>query len=223
MSFFDRLERATIDGRLALVSVPQIQAALAGKISRETYIAYLTQAYHHVKHTVPLMRAAHAGMGEGRAQFREALVDYIAEETGHEAWILQDIVNSGGDAEAVQRGEPNEATRTMVNFAYRYVGEVNPMGFFGMVYVLEGTSAAFASQGAEAVAASLGLGPQCFTYLTSHGALDRDHMDFFRVLMDQVSDDADQEAVIELARSMFVLFANVFLSIPLELANADVA
>ena len=223
MSFFDRLEQATTDGRLALVGVPQIQAALSGRISREAYIAYLTQAYHHVKHTVPLMQAAHARMGEGRAQFRKALDDYIVEETGHEAWILRDIANCGGDAEAVRCGEPNHATRAMVDFAYRYIEDLNPMGFFGMVYVLEGTSVALASRGAGVVADSLGLGPECFTYLTSHGAVDLEHMDFFRTLMGQVSDHADQKAVIDMARAMFVLFANLFRSIPLELGNVDVA
>ncbi len=176
MSFFARLVNDTAAGQRELASTPQIEDGLAGRISLETYIAYLTEAYHHVKHTVPLMQAARAGLDEAHARFRDALDEYIAEETGHEAWILNDIRHCGGDAEAVRDGEPRPATRRMVAFAYDYIRQTNPMGFFGMVFVLEGTSVRLATQGAEAVAKALNLGPDGFSYLASHGSLDQEHL-----------------------------------------------
>ena len=212
--FFQRLVAETAEGQKILASVPQIQDGLTGRISRETYIAYLTEAYHHVKHTVPLMQAARAGLDNAHDRFRHALDEYIAEETGHEHWILDDIRNSGGDAEAVRRGEPREATQRMVAFAYDYIAKVNPMGFFGMVFVLEGTSVRLATQGAEAVARNLNLGPECFSYLTSHGSLDMEHLVFFQRLMDEVTDPDDQAAIIEVARAIYERFADVFRAIP---------
>ena len=214
MTFFIRLITETLDGQQALAAVPQIQDGLTGQISLPTYIAYLTEAYHHVKHTVPLMQAAKAGLDDRHARFRDALDEYIAEETGHEAWILNDIRNCGGDAEAVRNGQPRAATQAMVDYAYDYIATVNPMGFFGMVLVLEGTSVRLATEGAQAVAKSLNLGPQCFSYLTSHGALDQDHLVFFQKLMDEVDDPADQAAIIEVAKGVFQRFADVFRSIP---------
>ncbi len=212
--FFQRLVAETAEGQKILASVPQIQDGLTGRISRETYIAYLTEAYHHVKHTVPLMQAARAGLDNAHDRFRHALDEYIAEETGHEHWILDDIRNSGGEAEAVRLGEPREATQRMVAFAYDYIAKVNPMGFFGMVFVLEGTSVRLATQGAEAVARNLNLGPECFSYLTSHGSLDMEHLVFFQRLMDEVTDPDDQAAVIEVAKAIFERFADVFRAIP---------
>ena len=214
MSFFHRLVAETAEEQKALAAVPQIQAGLSGRISLETYIAYLTEAYHHVKHTVPLMETAKALMGENRVVFSEALDEYIAEETGHERWILNDIRNCGGDAEGVRTGAPRPATQAMVDYAYAFIRNDNPMGFFGMVFVLEGTSVQLATQGAEAGAHRLGLPPQCFSYLTSHGSLDLEHMNFFQRLMDQVEDEADQADIIQMARRMFGLFADVFRAIP---------
>lgn len=214
MNFFDRLEAETAAERMALYSVPQILDGLQGRISRETYLAYLAEAYHHVSHTVPLLKLARSRMDEAHGAFARALDDYVEEETGHEAWILRDIANGGGDPEAVQNGPPREATELMVAYAYDYVGRINPMGMFGMVFVLEGTSVALATHGASAVASSLGLGPECFSYLTSHGALDQEHMTFFAGLMEQVTDPADQAAIIHMARRMYGLFAGVFRSIP---------
>lgn len=214
MSFFERLERETTAERLSLYAVPQILDGVAGQISRETYVAYLGEAYHHVSHTVPLLTLARDGMDADHARFRTAMEDYIAEETGHEHWILNDIRNAGGDAEAVRLGPPGAATERMVSYAYDYVARVNPMGLFGMVYVLEGTSIALATHGAEALSSSLGLGPECFSYLSSHGSLDQEHMKFFAGLMATVEDPADQAAIVEVAKAVFGLFADVFRSIP---------
>lgn len=214
MSFFDELVAATAIERAAFAGIPQIRDGLAGRISRDTYVAYLAQAYHHVRHTVPLMVAARARLDSGHERFRAALDDYIAEETGHEVWILNDIRAAGGDPdEAVRRG-PSAATELMVAYAYDTIHRINPMAFFGMVYVLEGTSIQLASVGAEAVQKSLGLPPAAFSYLVSHGALDQEHILFLKGLLDTLDDKADRAAIVHMARRMFGLFGGVFASIP---------
>jgi long-subunit acyl-CoA synthetase (AMP-forming)/pyrroloquinoline quinone (PQQ) biosynthesis protein C len=213
-SFFERLVTQTEAARMGLLSVPQIQDGLTGRISLETYIAYLTEAYHHVKHTVPLMRAARAALRPDQAWLIPALDEYIEEEEGHEEWILNDIRHAGGDAEAVRHGTPRPETQAMVDEAYRFIAKENAAGFFGMVYVLEGTSTAIATQGAEAVRKALNLPKSCFSYLTSHGALDLQHMEFFRNLMNRVEDTRDQQAVISMANRVFALFGDMFRAIP---------
>lgn len=212
--FFDRLVTETEPSRLSLLSVPQIQDGLTGRISLETYIAYLTEAYHHVKHTVPLMQAARAALRPDQEWLIPALDEYIEEEEGHEEWILNDIRHAGGNAEAVRHGTPRAATQAMVDEAYRFIRQENAAGFFGMVYVLEGTSTAIATHGAEAVRKSLNLPKSCFTYLTSHGSLDIQHMEFFRTLMNRVTDPTDQQAIITMANCVFGLFAGLFRAIP---------
>ena len=214
MSFFDTLVGRTRPEQAALLGVPQIVDGIQGRISRESYLHYLAEAYHHVRHTVPLMELARARMDERHGAFVTALDEYIAEETGHEAWILNDIRAAGGDPDQVAARRPGPATQAMVHHAMETVGTGNPMSFFGMVFVLEGVSTQLASQGAEAIGQSLGLGPECFTYLRSPGALDVGHMAFFQGLMEQVDDPADQEAIVAMARRIFVLFAEVFRSIP---------
>lgn len=214
-AFFDELEAQTWRDRLRFLAIAQVRAGLAGTISRRAYLDYLEQAYHHVRHTVPLMRAARARLLD-RPALVAALDEYIEEEIGHEEWILADIAAAGGDADAARAGEPHPATAAMVDHAYRRIGQGNPACFFGMVYVLESVSVALAQRGAGAVAANLGLPPEAFTYLTSHGALDQDHMAFFAALVNGLDDAADREAITAMAREMFVLFGGVFAAIELE-------
>ncbi len=213
-SFFERLVQETTTEQQYLSNIPQIMDAMKGDISLETYIAYLTEAYHHVKHTVPLMECAKAHMPKEKANMIEALEEYIEEETGHEEWILNDIANAGGDAEAVRNGKPRFATEMMVSYAYDTITRINPVAFFGMVLVLEGTSTQLATNGAKAVQEKLGLDDNCFSYLTSHGALDLEHMKFFADLMGQIDDPKDQEDILHMAKRMFVLFGNMFGGIP---------
>ena len=214
MTFFQTLLRETANERAELLETRQIEDGLRGRISRDTYLAYLAEAYHHVKHTVPLMMAAKAGLRPHQAWLAPALDEYIAEETGHEAWILEDIAAAGGNAAQVRDGAPRPATEVMVSYAYDYVNRINPAGLFGMVLVLEGTSTALASKGAAAIQSSLGLGDDCFHYLTSHGALDLEHMRFFEALMNRVANRDDQAAIIHMARRMYLLFAGMFRQIP---------
>ncbi len=216
LPFFDQLAADTSAARAHLLAVEQLRAGLAGQISRETYLAYLAQAYHHVRHTVPLMQAARARL-LAKPTLVEALDAYIVEETGHEHWILEDIAAAGGDPAAVVRAGPNPATKAMVDYAYHQVRNGNPASFFGMVFVLEGTSIALAQQGAEAVRDSLGLPPEAFRYLTSHGALDQDHMRFFAELMNKIDCLEDRRSITEMANAIFSLFADLFASIPLEI------
>ena len=213
--FFTALEAATVRERLAFLAVPQVQAGLRGEISLATYLAYLAQAYHHVRHTVPLMQAARERLSH-RPELVVARDDYIAEETGHEEWILADIAAAGGNAAAVRSSAPAPATAAMVEHAYRTIRENNPASFFGMVYVLESVSVALASRGAAAVRERLALPPEAFRYLTSHGALDQEHMRFFAGLVNGLSDHADRDAITAMAREMFGLFGGMFASIDLE-------
>ncbi|AXB76563.1 AMP-binding protein [Novosphingobium sp. P6W] len=214
-AFFDELEAATLRHRIGFLAIPQVRAGLAGTISRHAYVDYLGQAYHHVRHTVPLMRSARARL-LSRPELVAALDGYIEEETGHEEWILADIAAAGGDADAVRISTPYQTTQTMVDHAYHRIETGNAASFFGMVYVLESVSVALAQRGASAVAANLGLPPEAFTYLTSHGALDQEHMTFFAQLVNGLSGPQDHQAITEMACEMFALFGGVFASISLE-------
>src|SRR3546814_5666372 len=83
MNFFDQLQHQTNAEREYLLGAPIIHAALAGTATRAQYIAFLTQAYHHVKHTVPLLMACGASLPERLEWLREAIAEYIERSEEH--------------------------------------------------------------------------------------------------------------------------------------------
>jgi pyrroloquinoline quinone (PQQ) biosynthesis protein C len=188
-------------------------------VSRDSYRAFLTEAYHHVKHTVPLLMACGARLPERLEWLRRGVAEYIDEEYGHEHWILADLAAAGFDAAAARERGPSPETELMVAYAYDTVQRGNPVGFFGMVLVLEGTSAAIATHAAVIIAERLALPRQAFTYLVSHGSLDQQHVGQFDALVDKLGDAGDRAAVLHAARMFYKLYGDVFRALP----RADVA
>lgn len=213
MPFYDQLLAATAAEREQFLAIPILQQALRGEITHQQYRTFLGQAYHHVKHTVPLLMACGSRLPEGYAWLLKAVGEYIEEEMGHEEWILDDIATCGGDREAARNAEPFAATELMVAYAYDVIQRRHPVGFFGMVLVLEGTSVAIATRAAEVIQERLKLPKQAFRYLNSHGSLDQSHIKFFENLMNRIDDPEAQQLVIHCARMFYLLYGNIFRAI----------
>lgn len=209
-TFYQRLQRETEAERQYLLSSPLISSAVKGEISLDEYVAFLGQAYHHVKHTTPLLMAVGSRIPESQEWLRDKIAHYIEEEVGHQEWILNDIRNSGGDAEAVRAAMPLLPVELMISFIWDFVSRRNPVGFFGMVFVLEGTSVNVATHAADKVRESLQLPKNAFSYLYSHGSLDIEHIDFFEGIVNRIDDPSDQSDIIHVAKIIFKLYADMF-------------
>jgi len=210
MSLFNRIQQETQKQQQWLTQLPLIQNALIGNITREKYIAFLGQAYHHVKQTIPLMMACGSQCSLNNRWVQKYMAEYIEEEIGHETWILNDIKAAGGDADNVRLGQPDAACELMIAYAYDMINRINPLGFFGMIYVLEGTSVALATQAAEAIQTNLQLPKSAFTYLISHGHVDQEHILFLKELLEQVKNKEDQDLIVHSTKRFFTLYGNIF-------------
>jgi len=93
------------------------------------------------------------------------------------------------------------------------INRVNPLGFFGMVHVLEGTSISLADHAANRIRESLALPKKAFSYLYSHGALDLEHVQFFEKLMNRIEDTADQDQIVHAANVFYGLYGDIFRSL----------
>jgi pyrroloquinoline quinone (PQQ) biosynthesis protein C len=210
MTFQQQLLRETASDREFLQSAPVIQRCLSGQVTRDLYLEFLAQAYHHVRHTVPLLMAVGARLPERHGWLRKEILHYLEEEDGHEQWILNDVRNAGGDREAAAASEPAVATQAMIAYAYDTVSRGNPVGFFGMVHVLEGTSVALAIRAADRIQSTLGLPSNAFSYLRSHGELDREHVQHLAGILERLGDPEDRAAVVRCAKGIYWLYGSMF-------------
>jgi pyrroloquinoline quinone (PQQ) biosynthesis protein C len=221
MSFYDRLMDETSKDRESFLAIPIVQHAIRNGAPRGLYLDFLTEAYHHVRHTFPLLALAASRTTDER--YQDALVEYMKEERGHEKWILDDIRAVGGSPDAVRSGTPGIPCRIMVGYAYYAIEHLSPYAFLGSVHVLEGMSVLLADKLADALKKSLGLESDTgFTYLRTHGSLDTDHVAFFRKLVDGFDDLATQRIIVDNAKIFYRLYGAIFqdLGARAELSNA---
>ena len=67
---------------------------LSANFSNKTkYNAWLSQAFHIVKHSTPLLALCCSRAGQNR-DFHNRCIDHLAEEKGHDKLILNDLKNS---------------------------------------------------------------------------------------------------------------------------------
>jgi len=211
MTFFERLLSETTPQRQDFQSITLIQRAVEKGVTRELYAKYLEQAYHHVRFTVPLLELARERCGADDTAYSNALSEYIVEESGHDEWILDDIKALDVDSEAVRHGQGGFACRVMIGYAHYVIEHISPYALLGMVHVLEGMSVELADKAAGAIAASFGdTPPNAFSYLTSHGALDTEHVQFFEDLVNGIDNPEIETIIISAAKDFYVLFGNMF-------------
>lgn len=222
MTFFQELKEQTAREQNSFVTIPLITHVVDNGVSPELYADFLDQAYHHVRHTCPLLGAALDRCGPEDAAYAKALREYIKEEEGHDEWILDDIRALGFDDEAVRHGQARLPCRVMVSHAYYLIDQVSPHALLGMVHVLEGMSVLLAVKAADAIAGSFGdHPPRAFSYLTSHGDLDIEHVDFFEDLVNSISDDTLKQIIVQSARDFYKLYGDIFRDIGEGLKNAN--
>jgi pyrroloquinoline quinone (PQQ) biosynthesis protein C len=221
MSFYHGLISETAKDREAFLAIPIVQHAIRHGASRNLYIDFLTEAYHHVKHTFPLLALAASRTTDER--YQNALVEYMEEERGHEKWILDDVRSVGGNPDAVRTGAPGLPCQIMIGYAYYAIEHISPYAFLGSVHVLEGMSVLLADKLADAMKNSLGQESDSgFSYLRTHGSLDTDHVAFFRTLVDGFDEEATQRIIVDNARIFYRLYGAIFhdLGARAELSNA---
>ncbi|NQU56414.1 MAG: iron-containing redox enzyme family protein [Rhodospirillales bacterium] len=211
MSFYQQLLDQTAQQRDDFMAIRLIGHVIENGVSRDLYADFLTQAYHHVRYTCPLLGAAQERCGAGDEFYKAALQEYIEEEEGHDEWILEDIRNLGFDVQAVRDGRARLPCRAMVSHGYFLIDKVSPYALLGMVHVLEGMSMLLADKAAKAIAESFGdEPPRAFSYLTSHGALDIEHVAFFKGLVNGIEDEQVRRIIISSAKDFYILYGDIF-------------
>ncbi|MFM2481989.1 TenA family transcriptional regulator [Celerinatantimonas sp. YJH-8] len=223
--FFTILKQETQKAREQMLQAPILAACQQGLINKESYRQFLTQAYHHVKHTVPLLMACGGRLSEEYEWLRQAIGEYIEEESGHHEWILDDIAALGANAQMVRdnqgEGRVGWPIELMVAYLYHQIDRHNPLALFGMVWVLEGTSVSIGGNMAELIRHRLDLPEAAMSYLTSHSTLDQEHIQLFERLMNRVESPLDQQVIIDSANRVFHLYGEMLRQLPVASSSLN--
>lgn len=168
------------------------------------YQEYLFQSHSIIRASVPLMATALAACrSDSRAAdpvlqgFGRYLERHIAEERGHDNWILDDAKVMGLDHRLLLDRVPSETARQMVGSQYYWIHHYHPVAMLGYIAVMEGTPPT--TDFIEEVARRNRLPPEAFSSFLLHAKVDPKHRDDLDALLDELPLSSQHHAIIGLS------------------------
>ena len=187
-----------------------------GNLTKALYISFLTQWYHILKHTFPLILATQSRLTEETEWLTDVIGEFTEQMVSNEELILNDIAVCGGDIEQVRHSRAHMTTELMVSYAYDTVNRINPLGILGMHHVLEGAVLSLAHRSADNIGNTSLVPKDALTYLYTHGSLLQDNADVFIGVMNRIDRSEDRNQIIRSAQIFYKLYADIFLSLSPE-------
>jgi thiaminase len=197
--------------------LPIIKSINDGNLTKALYISFLTQWYHILKHTLPLILATQSRLTEETEWLTDVIGEFTEQMASNEELILNDIAVCGGDIEQVRHSRAHMTTELMVSYAYDTVNRINPLGILGMHHVLEGAVLSLAHRSADNIGNTSLVPKDALTYLYTHGSLLQDNADVFIGVMNRIDRSEDRNQIIRSAQIFYKLYADIFLSLSPEL------
>lgn len=197
--------------------MPIIKSINDGNLTKALYISFLTQWYHILKHTLPLILATQSRLTEETEWLTDVIGEFTEQMASNEELILNDIAVCGGDIEQVRHSRAHMTTELMVSYAYDTVNRINPLGILGMHHVLEGAVLSLAHRSADNIGNTSLVPKDALTYLYTHGSLLQDNADVFIGVMNRIDRSEDRNQIIRSAQIFYKLYADIFLSLSPEL------
>ena len=208
LSFFADLVMQTDEDRRAFENHPVLMDAVANGMTVERYSKLLMELYHVVWHFNPVCAAAASRMGDPAHEtlqpLRHFLYEHMQEEAGHETWVLNDLDALGVTNADAKDYTPSVHALALAGYNYWSAERRHPCSALGMLYALEVISSVYGGPFATAIRESLLLdGDHGVTFIASHASLDAQHMAELRQVLNQVTDGAAGQAVVESTRVNF--------------------
>lgn len=173
---------------------------LAAEPAGAVYREYLAAMHGTVRASVPLMETALArcrdlaGDDPVAARLADYLPAHIAEETGHDEWLLEDLEAVGVPRSRVLDRAPSARIAAVVGAQYYWVLHRHPVALVGYMAVLE--RHAPSPRVIDRLVERTGFDRSAFRTMIEHADLDQGHAeDVFRVV-DGLGVDQDLSALL---------------------------
>ena len=208
------LVESTDQARRDFETHPVALAAVADGLSVERYRKLLLELYQIVWHFNPICAAAASRMPDAHRELRYFLYRHMAEESGHEQWVGNDLQAIGVGEAAPLKHQPSPSTLALIGYNYWGADRRDPCSVLGMMYVLEVIASVYGGAFASAMRESLLLvGDRGVTFIGSHATLDADHMVQLRKILVTIEDAGARDAIIESTLVNFEFVTRIFATI----------
>ena len=211
LSFFADLVMRTDEARREFETNAVVLDAVANGMPIDRYRRLMLELYHVVWHFNPVCAAAASRLPDAQREVRYYLYEHMHEESGHEAWVMNDLAAIGVDAEQTRAHPPSIHTLALTGYNHWAADRRHPCSVLGMMYALEVIASVYGGTFASAIRESLLLeGEHGVSFISSHATLDAAHMATLRQVLNTLTDDAARAAIVESTQVNFHHITRVF-------------
>ena len=211
LPFFADLVARTDEARREFETNPVVLEAVANGMPVERYRKLLLELYHVVWHFNPVCAAAASRVPDSHRQVLYFLYEHMQEESGHEAWVMNDLEAVGVAHAATTAHLAGVHTLALNGYNYWSADRRHPCSVLGMMYALEVIASVYGGPFSSAIRESLLLeGERGVSFISSHATMDAEHMAELRVLLNTITDDEARDAITESTLLNFHHFTRMF-------------
>jgi Iron-containing redox enzyme len=177
------------------------------------YHRYLLAVFHQVVNGSGSLALAAAKMPVSEWSLKSYLFKHADEEKYHWRWILSDLRKSGYSGIDPFSLKPYWPVEAYIAYNY-FVADNFPYGRLAIAFMLEQTSALFATKFAGLVGGCLGFGLENVRFLSRHGEIDSSHAGELKQLI--LDSDLSSDVLKSMARHAHVasfLYRSIFINL----------
>ena len=187
-----------------------VQTIFAEKLKRGDYIRYLIDAHYYASFSPKVMRLAAERCEPDYPALSMYLLHHAEEETGHDEWARQDLLELGLSAADIQARRPSPACSAMVGYVHFLAGTANPVSLFGWMYVLEAMGDNLGPTLATLIRRQAGVPESALRFVAGHAASDQDHCADLKQQIEQlIQHDADYQDICYAAQVVSDLYTGI--------------
>lgn len=186
------------------------RAAMQETIQKSQYVAFMRDVYCYAQHSAQVIALAGARIASRHPAMAAYLFAHAGEELGHDKWAHQDLLDLGLTSEQLADLQPTAACLRMIALEYLFATQMNAVGLFGWMFVLESLGGRVGGEAASRIDKTLRLRGRGLSFVHGHGRADAHHSeDLYRVISENLRTTADCAAFGIVFRESLQLYGEI--------------
>ena len=193
-----------------MVAHPAFAALQQGTLQKKSYIAYLRETYHLIRHTTTVFARAASYLPDRHRALRGWLIQQALDEHNHDLLCIKDLEALGEEPATFLAAQPRRGAWNLITQTF-HIAQAAPVSMLGYMLTTEGIGAAFAARGADLLTSSAyGYRSNQVTFLRAHGGFDSKHAEEVKKMMNDLdADEQTKESILAVRRASITSYAQM--------------
>ena len=195
-------------------TIPFVQSAFSQKLTKDHYIKFLEQYYHFVGNASPMYGLAVSRIPLEYRFIRDWFNQSAFNESGHEDFILRDLIALGLSEDTVKKSIPSPSMDALIGYNFYFTLNRHPVGLLGTPYLMGKLSTIYSLEIAKKLKESLGLkGEEGTSFFFAHGHLDKEQPQDIEQIIHSITNTDIQKNIFQNAKTVFMLYQSFLRSL----------